>query len=419
MDKLKAIIKREYLTRVRSKGFIIGTILSPLLMSSFILIPILIGRSAGQDTYQIVALDQSGDALLFEKLTLALAPTKPGQPRYEILREEIDSQAQLDARRQALSQRVADKQLDGYLILPPDALRQEEIRFYAKNATGFSNRARLEGALRDAISNRRIALEGLDAERIHNLTRSVDLTIVNARGESEGGRVMLALILMMFIYITVLLYGVTVMRGVMEEKQSRIIEVLLASVRPFDLMLGKVIGIALVGLTQYAVWAVSGLALSAVAAGGAIAMAGFDMPKIPVSLMIFFITYYLLGYFLYAALYAMIGAMVSSEDDGQQFVLPVTLTFAMSFLLSTLALQNPNGLAVTILSLIPFFGPSLMFLRIALGAAPAWQIVTSITLFVVTIIAVTWVAAKIYRVGVLMYGKRPTLPELAKWLKYS
>jgi ABC-2 type transport system permease protein len=419
MDKLKAIIKREYLTRVRSKGFIIGTILSPLLMSSFILIPILIGRSGGQDKYQIVALDQSGDALLFERLTLALASTKPGQPQYEILREEIDSQEQLDARRQALSQRVADKQLDGYLILPPDALRQEEIRFYAKNATGFSNRARLEGALRNAISDRRIALEGLDAERIHNLTRSVDLTVVNARGESEGGRVMLALILMMFIYITVLLYGVTVMRGVMEEKQSRIVEVLLASVRPFDLMLGKVIGIALVGLTQYAVWAASGLALSAIAAGGAIAVAGFDMPKIPVSLMIFFITYYLLGYFLYAALYAMIGAMVSSEDDGQQFVLPVTMTFAMSFILSTLALRNPNGLAVTILSLIPFFGPSLMFLRIALGAVPAWQIATSIILFVVTIIAVTWIAAKIYRVGVLMYGKRPTLPEVAKWLKYS
>jgi ABC-2 type transport system permease protein len=135
--------------------------------------------------------------------------------------------------------------------------------------------------------------------------------------------------------------------------------------------------------------------------------------------MVFFITYYLLGYFLYAALYAMIGAMVSSEDDGQQLVLPVSMTFAMSFILSTLALQNPNGLAITILSLIPFFGPSLMFLRIALGAAPAWQIATSIILFVLTIIAVTWIAAKIYRVGVLMYGKRPTLPEVAKWLKYS
>lgn len=419
MDKLKAIIKREYLTRVRSRGFIIGTILSPLIMSSFVLIPIFIGRSGGQDKYQIVALDQSGDALLFERLNLALAPTKPGQPQYELLREEIASQEQLDARRQSLSQRVADKQLDGYLILPPDALRQEEIKFYAKNATGFANRARLEGALRSAINERRIALEGLDAKRIRDLTKGVDLTVVNARGESEGGRVLMAFILLMFIYITVLIYGVTVMRGVMEEKQSRIIEVLLASVRPFDLMLGKVIGIGLVGLTQYVVWAGTGIALSAISAGGAIMVAGVNMPKISVSLMIFFMTYYLLGYFLYAALYAMVGAMVSNDDDAQQAQLPVSMTFVLSVMLSTLALQNPNGLAVTILSLIPFFGPSLMFLRIALGAAPAWQIATSISLFVVTIIAVTWIAAKIYRVGVLMYGKRPTLPELARWLKYS
>jgi len=419
MDKLKAIIKREYLTRVRSKGFIIGTILSPLFMSSFILIPLLLGRSTAPDKYQVVALDQSGDALLFNRLKVALSPTKPGQPRYEISREEINSQEDLESRRQALSQRVADKQLDGYFILPRDALRQEEIKFYAKNATGFTNRARLEDALRNAISERRIELDGLDAQRIRNLTKGVELTVVNERGESDRGRVMLAFVLVIFIYITVLLYGVTVMRGVMEEKQSRIIEVLLASVKPFDLMLGKVIGIGLVGLTQYLVWAVSGLALSALSAVGAIAVAGFDMPKVSVSLMIFFMTYYLLGYFLYAALYAMIGAIVSSEDDGQQLLLPVSMTFALSFVLSTLALGNPNGLAVTILSLIPFFGPSVMFLRIALGAAPAWQIAASIILLVVTIIAVTWIAAKIYRVGVLMYGKRPTLPEVAKWLKYS
>ncbi|HEU0184939.1 MAG TPA: ABC transporter permease [Blastocatellia bacterium] len=419
MDKLKAIIKREYLTRVRSKGFIIGTILSPLIMSSFILVPILIGRSGGQDKYQIVALDQSGDALLVERLNLALAPTKPGQALYEISREEIASQSQLDERRQTLSQRIADKQIDGYLVLPPDALRQQEIKFYAKNATAFTNSFRLQEALRNAINERRIALEGLDTERIRNLTKGVELRVVNARGESEGGRIVVAFILLMFIYITVLIYGVTVMRGVMEEKQSRIIEVLLASVRPFDLMLGKLIGIGLVGLTQYTVWAVSGLALSSISASGAFAVAGVGMPKISVSLMIFFITYYLLGYFLYAALYAMIGAIVSSEDDGQQLLLPVTMTFVFSVMLSSLALQNPNGAAVTILSLIPFFGPSLMFLRIALGAAPAWQIAVSLILFIVTIIAVTWVAGKIYRVGVLMYGKRPTLPEIAKWLKYS
>jgi ABC-2 type transport system permease protein len=419
MDKLKAIIKREYLTRVRSKGFIIGTILSPLFMSSFILIPFLLGRSAGPDKYQIVALDQSGDAQLFESLALALAPTKPGQPRYELSREEIDSQEELDARRQALSKRVADKQLDGYLILPRDALRQEEIKFYAKNASSFSNRLRLEDAIKNAIRERRIAREGLDAERVRRLTRDVELTVVNERGESERWRVMLAFTLVMLIYLTVLIYGVTVMRGVMEEKQSRIIEVLLASVSPFDLMLGKVIGIGLVGLTQYVVWTACGLALSALSAVAAVAVAGFDMPKVSVSLMIFFMVYYLLGYFLYAALYAMIGSIVSNEDDGQQAQWPISMTFAASLVASTLAMENPNGVAVTILSLIPFFGPSLMFLRIALGSAPAWQIAASIILLVVTIIAVTWVAAKIYRVGVLMYGKRPTLPELARWLRYS
>jgi ABC-2 type transport system permease protein len=172
-------------------------------------------------------------------------------------------------------------------------------------------------------------------------------------------------------------------------------------------------------LTQYVVWVVSGLALSALSAVASVAVAGFDLPKISVSLMIFFMVYYLLGYFLYAALYAMIGAIVSNEDDGQQAQWPVSMTFAMSFVLSTLAMENPNGVAVTILSLIPFFGPSLMFLRIAIGSAPAWQIAASITLLILTIVVVTWIAAKIYRVGVLMYGKRPTLPELARWLRYS
>ena len=419
MDKLKAIIKREYLTRVRSKGFIIGTILSPLLMSSFILVPFFLGRSAGPDKYQIAVLDQSGDDFLFESLGRALAPTKPRQPRYELWRETVNSQEELEARRRVLSQRVAEKQMDGYLILPREALQADEIKFYAKNASGFSNRTRLRDAIKNAITERRIALEGLNADRIRELTRGVELTVVNERGESDRGRVMLAFILVMFIYLTVLVYGVTVMRGVMEEKQSRIIEVLLASVRPFDLMLGKVIGIGLVGLTQYVVWAVFGVALSALSAGPAIVVSGVSMPKISASLMILFIVYYLLGYFLYATLYAMVGAMVSNEDDGQQVQWPITMTFAASFVVSTLAMENPNSVAVIVLSLIPFFGPSLMFLRIALGSAPAWQIAASIGLLVVTIITVVWIAAKIYRVGVLMYGKRPTLPELVRWLKYS
>jgi ABC-2 type transport system permease protein len=217
----------------------------------------------------------------------------------------------------------------------------------------------------------------------------------------------------------VLIYGVTVMQGVIEEKQSRIIEVLLASVRPFDLMLGKVIGIGLVGLTQYLVWAASGLLISGLTAAPALAMYAEKIPKISAPLMIFFVVYYLLGYFLYATLYAMVGAIVSNGDDGQQAQMPITMTFMLSVILSTLVMENPNGLASTILSLVPFFGPSLMFLRIVLEAAPGWQIALSIGLMIATIIGAVWVAARIYRVGVLMYGKRPTIPELARWLKYS
>jgi ABC-2 type transport system permease protein len=419
MEKLKAIIKREYLTRVRSKGFIIGTLLSPLFMTSLFFVPFLVGRSALPDKYRIAVLDQSGDDFLFESLGRALSPTNSRQPRYELWREEVKSQEELEARRQELSLRIAGKQLDGYVILPREALRQEEIKFYTKNASSFSNSARLEEAINTAISERRIAQEGLDAERVRDLIKSVRLRVVNERGESERGRVMLAFTLVMFIYITVLIYGVTVLRGVMEEKQSRIVEILLASVRPFDLMLGKIIGIGLVGLTQYLIWAFFGVAISAMTAGAAFGASGFRMPRISVSLMIFFVIYYLLGYFLYATLYAMVGAIVSTEDDGQQVQWPISMTFAASLVISGLAMENPNSAVVTVLSLIPFFGPSLMFLRVALGAAPAWQIVASISLLVGTIIAVTWLTARVYRAGMLMYGKRPTLPELVKWLKYS
>ncbi len=419
MDKLKAIIKREYLTRVRSKGFIIGTILSPLVMSSFILIPILIGRSAGPGKYRIAVLDQNGDAALYQSLDRALAPARPRQARYELSREIVTSPQEIEARKEALLQRIAAKQLDGYLILPAGVLQQKELKLYLKNAGSASNRVRLRDAVNRAISERRIALEGLNTERVRELTKEVELKVVNERGESEIGRVILAFTLLMFIYLTVLIYGVTVMRGVMEEKQSRIVEVLLASVKPFDLMLGKVVGIGLVGLTQFVVWAAFGIAFSALSAATAMTVSGVSLPKISVSLMIFFVVYYLLGYFLYATLYAMVGAIVSNEDDGQQVQWPISMTLVMSLVVATLVTENPSGTAATILSLIPFFGPSLMFLRIALGAAPAWQIALSIALLVGTIVATIWIAAKIYRVGVLMYGKRPTIPELARWLRYS
>ncbi len=419
MSKLLTIIKREYLTRVKSKGFIIGTILSPLIMSSFIIVPVLLGKYSGPGKYSVVALDQSGDDVLVNRIETLLEPKSSEQTRYEFTRLIVRSDAEAETKRAELVERMAKKEIDGYLILPSDVLAQKEITFYAKNAGAISGRARLADAISRATSERRIEQAGLNAEQVRNLTKEITLKVVNERGESGRGRIMLALSLMIMIYLTVLIYGITVMRGVTEEKQNRIIEVLLSSVRPFDLLMGKVIGIGLVGLTQYVFWALCGLLLSGVAALPAIAMYSTQIPKLSLSLMIFFVVYYVLGYFLYATLYAMVGSIVSNDDDGQQAQMPISMTFMIAWILSVLVMENPTGTAATILSLIPFFGPSLMFMRIALEAAPAWQIALSIVLMVATIIGVVWLAAKIYRVGVLMYGKRPTIPELVRWLRYS
>ena len=335
----------------------------------------------------------------------------------------LDMEANQDEFAAQLQAKQADgakaELLDGYLVLPADALRQKELVFYARNAANFANRTRLGDALDTAVQERRAALAGVDPNLMREVLRGIDLRVVNERGESERGRVMLAFSLLMILYITILVYGITVLRGVTEEKQSRIIEVLLASVRPFDLLLGKVIGIGCVGLTQYVVWASSALLLGLVTAGPMLAVSGMEIPRVSVALMVFFVVYYLLGYLMYATLYAMVGAIVSNEDDAQQMQMPITMTFVTAIVLATFVMQNPSGRAATLLSLFPFFSPALMFLRIAFDAAPGWQIALSIVLMIGTILGCVWIAAKIYRVGVLMHGKRPSLPELMRWLRYS
>ncbi len=420
MDKLFAIIKREYLTRVKSKGFFIGTIISPLIMMGFAIMPYFLARSSGPEQFRIKVIDQNGDPTLVERINALAKPKRPRDTPYEIERVVAPSTpGELDALKKSLVADIEAKKLEGYLILPANALGEKEIVCYTKHAASFSTRSRLGDAINKAISESRITKAGLDPDNVRQLTSDIELRVLNQRGESERGKIMLGFGLLMIIYITILVYGVTVLRGVIEEKQSRIVEVLLASVTPFHLMLGKVVGIGLVGLTQYVVWAISGAVFGLLAAAPSAMLTGFAIPKVSISLMIFFVVYYLLGYFMYATLYAMVGAIVSSEDDGQQMQMPISMTFAVSLVLASTVMENPGGTRSTILSLFPYFSPSLMFLRIAFEAAPPWQIALSIVLMLATILGSVWVAAKVYRVGILMYGKRPTIPEIMRWLRYS
>lgn len=433
MKKILIIIKREYLVRVRTRAFVIGTILSPLLMLALVTLPIFFATRGGGDR-RVTVLDQSGDPELFDAINRAtqgrdasaeeLDRRDPGvgTTHYVLTRRVVAPNEDLEALRQDYARR-GDKDADAtYLILHAGGLDKLDPEYYAKNTSDFSI-GTLERAINDAVSGQRLKRAGLDQSTISKYTRRVELNrkkITAGGGVEEGGRAdfIVAFVMLFFIYISVLMYGLFVMRGVIEEKQSRIVEVLVSSVKPAQMMLGKVIGIGLVGLTQIGVWALSALALTTLGVS-AFSSRGVTMPKIPASLLIYFVTFFLLGYFLFATLYALVGSTVASEEEGQQAQMPVTILLVIPMLIFNMILANPTSTSSTVLSMVPFFAPTLMMLRIAVINPPLWQVLLSMAIMVATILASVWIAARIYRVGILMYGKRPSIAELGRWLRYS
>ncbi len=420
MDKVFIIIKREYLARVRTKGFILSTILTPLLLASTIVIPMLFVDRSSAKNYRLIILDQTNDQPLYTRTEQLLTENNQKGDKYEIVREALTAD-KIEERKQILNADLKAEKINGYVVLPSDFLSSGKLQLRVRNVNDFSNNRRIENAFNAAVIEQRMIRAGVNPAQASAINKEVHLDFIDEKGEKESGMAKwgLSFLLAIILYVTILIYGLQVMQGVIEEKQSRIIEVLLSSVKPFQLMLGKVIGIGSVSLTQVTVWALSLGLVSAIAAAQALAFGSFKLPAIPFSLLFFFIIYYILGYFLFATLYAIVGSMVSSQEDGQQAQMPITLLVALPMTLATFIMTKPDSTLSTVLSLIPFFAPILMFMRITVQQPPMWQIVLSIVLMLLTIWGAVWVAAKIYRVGVLMYGKRPSLPELVKWLKYT
>lgn len=435
MQKVWVIIKREYLVRVRTRAFAIGTVITPLFLLGLIVLPGLLAERTSGGERQITVIDQSGDDDLFLKIkervesqvsavdweggngpgratrfVLTLQVVPPDQNPSEFIKRESNGDADPSSEK-------------AFLILGSGVLDGVQPEYYARNLSDFSIRT-LEESVSVAISERRLMRAGFDAARIGKYMKPVDLKMfkVGARGESKAGAVrqdfMVAFALLFFLYISVLFYGLFVMRGVMEEKQSRIVEIVISSVRPTQMMMGKLIGIGLVGLTQIGIWAVSAALISMFGAR-LLASRGSQIPSIPMSLLLYFVLYFILGFFLFATLYAIVGAIVSSEEDAQQVQFPVTMLIVVPMMIFGLVMSNPNSTSSIVLSLVPFFAPTLMMLRISVTNPPAWQIILSMLIMVVTILGFLWVAAKIYRIGILMYGKRPSLAELGRWLRYT
>jgi ABC-2 type transport system permease protein len=426
MNKIGIVIKREYFTRVRSKAFIIGTILSPLLLMGLIILPSLLAAKSGGERH-IFVFDQSGDPALYEGIKSRLDSSSStfdskrqfGNMRFSLERIVVLPEQNIKDLADTYNERVEKNSNEAYLMLKKGILDNPEPEYVAKNPGDLAVE-NIERAISAEITDRRLSQAKLSKEEIDKFTKSVDLKTTNPKGEEEKGvpRFVIGLVMLFFIYMTTLFYGIFVMRGVIEEKQSRIVEVLISSIKPFELMMGKLIGIGMVGLTQYLIWILCAVGLS-VFGVSMFASQGVTMPHIPISWLIYFVIFFILGYFLFATLYAMVGAMVSSEEDAQQAQMPVTLLVVLPMLLFGMVMANPDSTVSTVLSMVPFFAPTLMMMRVAMINPPMYQVIGAMVGMVITIIAVVWLVAKIYRVGILMYGKRPSIAELGKWIRYS
>lgn len=419
LPRLRAVIRREYLERVRTKAFWLSTLLVPLFMAAVMIIPTwLAARGGGSFTVAVLDLGNRLGGAVKERVAELVSDEKNFTIEVKLVEPGPDPQVD----RERLKQAVLAKRYDGMLILPETLPKEGSPEYLAPNVAAFRLLSVLERAVNDVVVSERLTAQGLDPELVRELTRRVDLKTLKLgkKGEEtrdKGQAFLLSYVLMLVIYMSVLMYGIYVMRGVLEEKQSRIVEVVLGAVKPFELMLGKVLGIGAVGLTQFLLWTVTGLALAAPSTAAALGLSGVDLPHLPVSLMVFFVVFFVLGFLLYGTLYAAIGAAFDTEQDAQQFQTVVTMFLVVPIVLMVQIMNQPEGGLAVGLSLVPFFAPMLMFLRMTLTTVPPVQIAVCLGLMVATILVVSWIAAKIYRVGILMSGSKPKLKDLVRWLR--
>lgn len=415
--KLLKVAKREYLERVKKKSFLIGTILGPLLMATMIVLPGLLFELSPETQDKIAVVDRTGG--IFDDFERALGDTlKDGSPMF-LLRRVDAGGAGFDETKKQLGYEVESDALDGYLVIPEDVSEEGKATFYGKRAGNLKAYERIERALSHAVIGRRLETEGMDYDSISHMIRGVKVEALRLKkGEEKKGEFMLvyltSFIFIMMLYMTILLWGVAVMRSIIEDKNSRVIEVLLSSMRAKDFMMGKILGVGSVGLTQYAIWAgFAGLLwIYAMSMGEMVQYVHFT----PMTLL-FFVIFYVLGFLFYSTLFAMIGSVCNTDQEAQQLQTPVVLCLVFTLVTPMAVFQNPDGMFATIVSMIPFFAPITMFLRINLLTPPVWQIALSIALLIAGIYVAGLVTAKIFRIGILMYGKRPDIREIIKWMK--
>jgi len=410
MHNVWLIARREYLERVHTKAFMVSLVGFPLIMASVILGPLYLARSGGQ-VKQIVIV--ASDVALAQPIVRELA--EPGDGPSYVATAVVPS----SGLREKLTREVQQKTLNGYLWLE-GANSKLAATYYSNSSSNLELASTLESAVQHAQATEQLLARGMSAAQVKSMFNvHVEMKKIHG-GKSAGGIATFtsSIILMMMLYISIIVQGVAVGNSIVEEKTSRIFEIMLATVTPEEMMSGKLLGVGAVGLTQVFVWMVCGLMLAAPGLLGARTDGQFAF-HLSAGQAVAFAVCFILGFLFYSALSAMLGSLVNSSGELQQLNLFVTMPLAVSLVFFQQVISDPSGTLSIVLSMLPPCAPILMYLRISVLTPPAWQIALSLLLMVAGVGAMVWFASRIYRVGVLMYGKRPTLPEFMRWLRYS
>jgi ABC-2 type transport system permease protein len=430
MGKTWVVFKREYLERVRSKWFIVATILGPVLLGLITVLPIALAAKTrtSQVLSNVIIIDATSSDL-GKRVAEALASTTPTAPapQLRLVNAEGVAQAETQATRDVIGREAL-----GYMVLDANTLAGKEMRYAGRNATSLIDVQSIERMVRQSLLNQRLEREGIDPGRVASLTavrleaKTEKITDKGKEGASGMASFFFGYGIALVLYMMIAIYGQSIMRGVLEEKTSRVAEVVVSSVKPDILLAGKILGSGMVAVTQVSAWLVMTFLMYQVrgpllqlfgvpaAAAGAMRIPSVE-PMVGVALVLFFI----LGFILYAALFGAVGAMVSNQEDVQQAATPVMLLLVASLIFMQPILLNPSSTLSKTMSWLPFSAPLMMPLRMALIAIPWYEIVGALLSVVIGCWIAIWVSARIYRVGLLMYGKKPSFRELGKWIRMA
>ena len=449
MTKLRSIIKREYLTRVNSKAFIFSTLLGPIIMGAFTVAPVFIAMMETGEATRVAIFDQTGR--LYDRVSESIS-NEPGEAAgssqttlpvdmnaspeerarragmamrggFKIERAEAAGRTNEEVKRE-LNERVRRNELEGYVIIPPDVFTSKKAEYYGRNLGDLINSMRIEEGLSRAVNEQRLADTGVDKDLLREVSTQVTVNTFKVSEKTEeqdsGEAFFLVLGVGLLILVMILIYGGTVLSAVMEEKETRIAEVLFSSVGAFPLILGKLVGVSLVALTQIVIWGILVLGFS-VYGVATLQGHGLDLQLPPVSAanVIYSVLFFLLGFFIYASIYAVIGSIVRTYDESQGFMMVAIVPLVLSFYLVFPIMRNPESGIAFWASIIPFSSPVIMPVRIVAQPVALWQIMLSLLIGIGTVVLLTWLAARIYRIGMLMYGKRATIPEVWRWVRQA